>query len=69
MGNQQIPLSDLMCLSVHGGNLPPIGGLDGIAKDVPLRMTTRTFLQIAAVGLMAQFSELFAYSLAFFTGN
>ena len=40
-----------------------------IAFDVPLRMPTRAFLQIAAIRFMPTFAESDAHRLAFFTSD
>ena len=46
---------------------PPLDGFQRITKDVPLRVSAGTFLDIAGVCLMSQFPERNAHRLRLLT--
>ena len=47
---------------------PPLDGLERISEDMPFRMPSRRFLDVAAVCHVPKLTECGAYRLGFFTG-
>lgn len=71
MGNDNIPSSGLrMRLTILGEKCAiPVEQWDYIIADVPLRVTARTFLNVAAPRFVAPVSERSTYDLRFLTRN
>ena len=64
------PAGYLVPLTVHSGELAPsIDKRQNIAADVPFRVSSGAFLNIAGIGFMTKTAHFTAYGLAFFAGN